>query len=66
MFLGLTVWRKTFEGENIQEFSGFRATHKSFLHETWVCLTHNDRFYHSAKFFSAKWSLLIDCESFVP
>ena len=28
-----TVQRKTFEGENVHEFRGLRATRKSFLHE---------------------------------
>ena len=28
-----TVQRKTFEGESIHEFSGFKATHESFLSE---------------------------------
>ena len=62
-----TYWKqKTFEGENIHEFRGFRATRESFLLE--ICHTHimlsfsipwklsppNGYSYRSAKVFSLK------------
>ena len=28
-----TIWQRTFKGENIHEFHGFRPTHESFLHK---------------------------------
>ena len=30
--------------ENLHEFCGFRAIHKSFLHKIWACRTPYDRF----------------------
>ena len=53
-----TVWWKTFEGENIHEYHSFRATRESFLHEFGSAVPTYDRFWRSAKVFSAKWSLL--------
>ena len=61
IFVHDTVQQKTCKGENIRKFWGFRAIHESFLHEIWVCSTHNDRFQHFVK-----WSLLTIRESFLP
>ena len=55
---------KNFRGSNIHKFRGFRTIRKSFLLEIWVYHITYVRFLHSAKVFSAKWSLLPDPRNF--
>ena len=64
----MTVYWKTFEGENIHEFHVLRATCESFLLEIWAyhAIPTYVRSLHSAKVFSAKWSLLPDPRKFSP